>query len=81
MTTRVLFSLSEAVMARFRAIVPHRERSKVIESLLRKELDIREHKREQRLEDVARMVESHPDFVQTHAGAEDVDGVAGEAVE
>ena len=68
-------------MARFRAIVPHRERSKVIESLLRKELDIREHKREQRLEDVARMVESHPDFVQTHAGAEDVDGVAGEAVE
>ena len=43
-------------MARFRAIVPHRERSKVIESLLQKELDIREHKREQRLEDIARMV-------------------------
>jgi metal-responsive CopG/Arc/MetJ family transcriptional regulator len=81
MTTRVLFSLSDEVMTRFRAIVPHRERSNVIESLLRKELEVRERDREQRLEDVARMVESHPDFVQTHAVAEDVDRVAGEAVE
>ncbi len=81
MTTRVLFSLSDEVMARFRAVVPHRERSKVIESLLQKELDARESERETRLENVARMVESHPDFEQVRKDSEDVERIAGEAIE
>lgn len=81
MTTRVLFSLSDKVVARFRAVVPHRERSKVIESILQKELDTREREREKRLEDVARMVESHPDFEQVRKASEDVERIAGEAIE
>jgi len=81
MRTRVLFSLSGEVMARFRAVVPHRERSRVIESLLQKELDTRERERETRLEDVARMVESHPDFQQVRKDSEYVERIAGEAIE
>jgi len=81
MTIRVLFSLSDEVMARFRAVVPYRERSKVVESLLQKELDAREKECDRRLEDVARMVESHPDFAQVRRDADDIERIAGEAIE
>ena len=49
MTTRALFSLSEEIMDRFRELVPSRERSALIEHLLRKELAEREKLREREL--------------------------------
>ena len=76
-----MFSLDEEVMARFRALVPDRQRSKVVESLLRQELDSRERAFEARLAEAAHLVETHPDFAEVRAVSDDVDGVAGEAVE
>jgi metal-responsive CopG/Arc/MetJ family transcriptional regulator len=81
MTTRVLFSLSEDIATRFRAAVPNRERSKLIEQLLRTELDARGLAQDSDFEQIARLVETHPDFEQVRAVSADVDRVAGEAFE
>lgn len=81
MTTRAIFSLDDDVMARFRALVPGGERSKVVEKLLRKELESREQAREARLVAAIHLVETHPDFADVRALSDEVDGIAGEAVE
>jgi len=81
MTTRALFSLSEDVMARLRELVPSRQRSALVEALLRRELAEREKAREKVLEKIVRMVETDQDFADARAVSDDVDGVAGEAIE
>ena len=42
MTVKVMFSLPDQLMARIRAAIPARERSKVVAALFEKELDRRE---------------------------------------
>ena len=81
MTARVLFSVKDEVLARFRATVPNRERSKVIESLMLKEIETRAEAREREIEQIARMVESDPAFAEVRRAARDIDAVAGDAVD
>ena len=81
MTARVLFSIKDEVLERFRAIVPDRERSKLVESLILKEIALREERREREIEEVARMVETDPAFARVRGVSGDVDAVAGGAVD
>jgi hypothetical protein len=79
MVTRALFSLSEEIATRFRAAVPNRERSKLVEHLLRTELDARALAQDKEFERIAKLVETHPDFEEVRIVSGDVDRVAGEA--
>jgi len=81
MTARVLFSLDDHVLERFRALVPNRERSKAIENFMRDEISRREHEREERISRAAIMVETDPRFDDVRSVYDDVDQVAGEAIE
>jgi len=81
MTARVLFSISDEVMAMFRSAVPARERSKTIERFMQEEVNRREAQRDQRIEKLAKMVETDPAYAGVCEVSESVDGVAGEAVE
>jgi len=81
MTTRVLFSINDEIMALFRTVVPARERSKTIERFMQEEVERRETQRDQRIEQLAKMVETDPAYAEVRAVSQDVDEVAGEAVE
>jgi hypothetical protein len=81
MTARALFSIKDDVLERFRAIVPSRERSKVIESFMLKEIKVREEERERKSEEIARMVETDPAFAKVRGVSADVDAVAGDAID
>lgn len=81
MTTRVLFSINDEIMALFRTVVPARERSKTIERFMQEEVERRETQRDQRIEQLARLVETDPAYTEVRAVSQDVDEVAGEAVE
>lgn len=81
MTTRALFSLNDEVMALFRAVVPARERSKTIERFMREEIERRQSATDRRIEQLATLVETDPVFRQVRAVSDDVDAVAGEALE
>jgi len=81
MTVRALFSLDDQVLERFRALVPNRERSKAIEQFMRDEISRREREREQRIAQLAIMVESDPQYVDVRDVYDDVDRVVGEGVE
>lgn len=81
MTTRVLFSINDEIMDLFRAVVPSRERSKTIEKFMREEVERRSAAREQRIEQLATMVETNPEFAEIRALSVDVNAVAGEAVQ
>jgi len=81
MTARVLFSIKDEVLERFRAIVPNRERSKVVESLMLEEIALREERREREIEEIARMVETDPAFAKVRGVGADVNAVAGESVD
>lgn len=81
MTARALFSIKDEVLERFRAVVPNRERSKVVESLMVKEITLREERREREIEKIARMVETDPAFAKVRGVSADVDAVAGDAVD
>ena len=78
--TRVFVSLSDDVAERFRALVPFRERSKVIERLLDEELANRERLREDELSAIATQVESESAFANVREVSADVDNVAGEGL-
>lgn len=81
MTARVLFSINDEIMAMFRSVVPARERSKTIERFMQEEVERRETQRDQRIEQLARMVETDPALAEVRALSEAVDAVAGEAVQ
>jgi hypothetical protein len=80
MTKRALFSLSEDVFERFRALVPDRERSKIVENYMLEEIRRRETERDNRLERLARIVENDPQYADVRAVSELIDAVAGEAL-
>jgi len=81
MTARVLFSINDEIMAMFRAAVPARERSKTIEKFMQAEVNLREMQRDQRIEQLAKMVETDPVFAEVRAVSQAVDAIAGESVE
>lgn len=81
MTARVLFSISDEIMAMFRTVVPARERSKTIERFMQEEIERREAQRDQRIEQLAKLVETDPAYEEVRKVSESVDAVAGEAVE
>jgi hypothetical protein len=77
MTQPVRFSVDAEVLRRFRALVPLRERSRVIERLMREDSAQRESLRELEIEALARQVELDPALADLRRVSEDVDGVAG----
>ncbi len=81
MTARALFSITDEVLNRFRDLVPFRERSQEVERLMREEIARRELAREQHIERLALQVESRADFADVRAASDDVNAVAGEALE
>jgi hypothetical protein len=81
MTTRVLFSVNDDVMARFRELVPFRERSKTVERFMRAEVDRIELARDLHIERLANLVETDPQYADLRAVSGDVDAVAGEGVD
>lgn len=81
MTARALFSINDDILALFRTVVPSSERSKTIEKLMREEIDRRESAREQRMAELAAMVETDPDFSDVRAVSQAVDALAGESIE
>ena len=81
MTTRALFSINDEIMALFRTVVPARERSKTIERFMQEEIERRETQRDQRIEQLAKMIETDPAYAQVRAVSQAVDAIAGEAVE
>jgi len=80
MTARVLFSIDDEIMAMFRTAVPARERSKTIEKFMQEEVARRETQRNQRIEQLAKLIETDPAYAEVRAVSESVDAVAGEAV-
>lgn len=81
MTARALFSITDEVLNRFRDLVPFRERSQEVERLMREEIARRELAREQHIERLALQVESGAEFADVRAASDDVNAVAGEALE
>ena len=81
MTSRVLFSIDDDVLERFRAAIPSHERSKVIEDLMRREIEYREEQRESHIEQLALQVETDPRFTAVRSVTGDIDNVAGEAID
>ena len=80
MTARVLFSIDDEIMAMFRTAVPARERSKTIEKFMQEEVARRDTQRDQRIEQLAKLIETDPAYAEVRAVSESVDAVAGEAV-
>jgi hypothetical protein len=68
------------IMAMFRTAVPARERSKTIEKFMQEEVARRETQRDQRIEQLAKLIETDPAYAEVRAVSESVDAVAGEAV-
>ena len=81
MTARALFSINDDILALFRTVVPSSERSKTIEKLMREEIERRESAREQRMAELAALVETDPDFADIRAVSREVDALAGESIE
>ena len=79
--TRVFVSLSDEIAERFRALVPFRERSKVVERLLATELQVRESARDYELAEIAAGVEAEAAFAAVREVSADVDNIAGDAVD
>ena len=79
MTTasRAIYSINATLLGRFNAMFPPRERSKVVEQMIRKVLA----EREQGLLDAARKIESDPRFGSIREVSDDIDRIAGEAVQ
>ena len=81
MTKRVLFSLNDEVFERFRSLVPDRERSRAIEGFMLSEISRREQDRDARIEQLARMIETDKRFSDVRSVSDDVNAIAGEAVQ
>jgi hypothetical protein len=81
MSTRILFSINDEITAMFRTVVPASERSKTIERFMQEEVERRKMQRDQRIEQLAKLVETDSAYAEVSAVCEDVDGVAGEVVE
>ena len=81
MTTRALFSISDEIMAMFRAAVPSSERSKTIEGFMREEIARRDAAQSKRIAQLASMVENDPDFADVRSVSDAVNAIAGDGLE
>ena len=81
MTARALFSITDEVLERFRALVPSSKRSQEIERLMREEISRRENQRELEIEQLARQVETDGEYGDVRAVSDDINIIAGEAVQ
>lgn len=81
MTARALFSITDEVLERFRALVPSSKRSQEIERLMREEISRRENQRELEIEQLARQVETGGEYGDVRAVSDDINIIAGEAVQ
>ena len=75
-TSRAIYTINPDLLSRFNALFAPRERSKVVEQLIRKALA----ERESGLLEAARKIESDPRFAAIRAVSDDIDRIAGEAV-
>ena len=81
MTARALFSITDEVLERFRALVPSSKRSQEIERLMREEISRRENQRELEIEQLVRQVETDPAYAEVRSVSDDTNTIAGEAVQ
>ncbi len=75
--SRAIYSIDPDLLSRFNALFAPRERSKVVEQMIRKALT----ERESGLLEAARLIESDPRFAAIRAVSDDIDRIAGEAVQ
>lgn len=81
MTARALFSITDEVLERFRALVPSSKRSQEIERLMREEISRRENQRELEIEQLVRQVETDPAYAEVRSVSDDTNTIAAEAVQ
>ena len=74
--SRAIYSIDPEVLNRFNSTFRPRERSKVVEQLMRQALA----KKERQVIDAIRLIESDPRFAAIREVSADVDRIAGEAV-
>ena len=75
--SRAIYSINADLLSRFNALFAPRERSKVVEQMIQKALI----ERESGLLEAARLIESDPRFAAIRAVSDDIDRIAGEAVQ
>lgn len=75
--SRAIYSINADLLGRFNALFAPRERSKVVERLIQTALA----ERESGLLEAARRIESEPRFAAIRAVSDDIDSIAGEAVQ
>lgn len=75
--SRAIYSIDADLLNRFNAMFAPRERSKMVERLIQSALEQREHS----LLEAARKIESDPKFASIRAVSDDIDRIAGEAVQ
>lgn len=75
--SRAIYSIDPHLLSRFNAMFAPRERSKVVERLMQSVLD----QREQALLEAAHRIESDPTLASIRAVSDDIDCIAGEAVQ
>lgn len=75
--SRAIYSINPDLLSRFNAQFAPRERSKVVEQMIQRALT----ERESGLLAAARLIESDPRFAAIRAVSDDIDRIAGEAVQ
>lgn len=74
--SRAIYSINADLLGRFNALFPPRERSKIVERMIQKALEEREHD----LIEAVRKIETDPRFAAIREVSDDVGRVAGEAL-
>ena len=75
--SRAIYSINADLLSRFNAHFPARERSKIVERMIQKALE----ERERDLVEAARKIENDPKFAAIREVSDDIDRVAGEALQ
>ena len=75
--SRAIYSINADLLSRFNALFPARERSKIVERMIQKALE----ERERDLVEAARKIENDPKFAAIREVSDDIDRVAGEALQ
>ena len=72
-----IYSINADLLNRFNALFPARERSKIVERMIEKVLEEREHA----LLEAVRKIETDPRFAAIREVSDDIDRTAGEALQ
>ena len=75
--SRAIYSINADLLSRFNALFPARERSKIVERMIQKALE----ECERDLVEAARKIENDPKFAAIREVSDDIDRVAGEALQ